>query len=183
MDSQARLKSILLVILLLVACVTAIDLITDYSSGTPISHFLVEAIVLMLSILAFALLRRDALGVAGENQQLRADLENVRQASVEWQQKLAVFSSGVAEAIQAQFVQWHFSQAESEVAKLLLRGFGLKEIATLRGTSEKTAQHQATSVYRKSGLGGRAELSAYFLENLLGASHAAPAGADFKPDK
>ena len=37
----------------------------------------------------------------------------------------------------------------------------------MRQTSERTIREQARALYRKSGLSGRAELSAYFLEDLL----------------
>jgi len=43
----------------------------------------------------------------------------------------------------------------------------LKEIAEIRNTAEKTARVQSMAVYSKSGLGGRSELSAFFLEDLL----------------
>ena len=33
--------------------------------------------------------------------------------------------------------------------------------------TERTVRDQAGAIYRKSGLAGRAELSAYFLEDLL----------------
>jgi hypothetical protein len=36
-----------------------------------------------------------------------------------------------------------------------------------RHTSEKTARVQSSAVYAKSGLSGRSELSAFFLEDLL----------------
>ena len=48
-----------------------------------------------------------------------------------------------------------------------LKGLSLKEIAAARGTSEKTARVQSGAVYAKSGLAGRSELSAFFLEDLL----------------
>ena len=53
------------------------------------------------------------------------------------------------------------------MALLLLKGLSLKEISLVRGVSEKTARAQSFAVYAKSGLGGRAELSAFFLEDLL----------------
>jgi len=37
----------------------------------------------------------------------------------------------------------------------------------LRGTAEKTARVQSMAIYSKSGLSGRYELSAFFLEDLL----------------
>ena len=62
---------------------------------------------------------------------------------------------------------WKLTHAEKEVALLLLKGLSLKEVAELRHVSEKTARAQSFSVYAKSGLGGRAELSAFFLEDLM----------------
>jgi len=53
------------------------------------------------------------------------------------------------------------------VAFLLIKGFSLKEIADYRSTAEKTTRAQATVVYAKSGLSGRSQLSAFFLEDLL----------------
>ena len=53
------------------------------------------------------------------------------------------------------------------MAFLLLKGFSLKDIAELRRTHEKTVRAQAASIYAKSGLSGRSELSAFFLEDLL----------------
>lgn len=43
----------------------------------------------------------------------------------------------------------------------------LKDVAAIRGTSEKTARAQSMAVYAKAGLSGRSELSAFFLEDLL----------------
>jgi DNA-binding NarL/FixJ family response regulator len=53
------------------------------------------------------------------------------------------------------------------VALLLLKGLSLKEIATVRATSERTVRAQARSLYSKAGLTGRAALSSFFLEDLL----------------
>lgn len=52
------------------------------------------------------------------------------------------------------------------MALLLLRGLSHKEVAQQRGTSEGTVRQQALSVYRKSGLGGRSALAAFFLQGL-----------------
>ena len=54
-----------------------------------------------------------------------------------------------------------------EVSLLLLKGYGHKEIAALLGRSERTVRQHAVAVYRKSHLSGRAELAAFFLEDLF----------------
>lgn len=70
-------------------------------------------------------------------------------------------------AIDRQFERWGLFAAEREVALLLLKGLSHKEVASARETSERTVRQQALAVYRKAGLSGRAELAAFFLEDLL----------------
>lgn len=53
------------------------------------------------------------------------------------------------------------------MALLLLKGLSNKEIAAVRAASERTVREQARSIYSKTGLTGRAALSAFFLEDLL----------------
>jgi DNA-binding CsgD family transcriptional regulator len=62
---------------------------------------------------------------------------------------------------------WARARRSLETALLLLKGYGHKEIASLLQKSERTVRQHAVAVYRKSGLAGRAELSAFFLEDLL----------------
>jgi len=76
--------------------------------------------------------------------------------------------AALGQAIEDQFKLWKLSAAEIDIASLMLKGASLKEIALARDTSEATIRQQAQSVYRKSGLSGRTELSAYFLDSLFG---------------
>lgn len=105
------------------------------------------------------------------------DLEGaVRQAAKEgraWRAQSRRFIDGLSQAVEAQFELWALTPAEADVAGLLLKGASLREIATLRRTSEATIRQQAQSIYRKSGLGSRAELSAYFMEDLFTLGEAA----------
>ena len=75
--------------------------------------------------------------------------------------------AALGQAIEDQFKAWRLTPAEIDIAGLMLKGASLKEIALARDTSEATIRQQAQQVYRKSGLSGRAELSAYFLESLF----------------
>tara|TARA_B110000259_G_scaffold38010_1_gene43220 strand:- start:8597 stop:8890 length:294 start_codon:yes stop_codon:yes gene_type:complete len=61
-----------------------------------------------------------------------------------------------------QFDRWKMTQAEIQVGMLMLKGLSHQEIADVRATSERTIREQARAVYRKSGLTGRSELSAFF---------------------
>jgi DNA-binding NarL/FixJ family response regulator len=69
--------------------------------------------------------------------------------------------------IQGQFIHWHLTPSESEVALLLIKGLSMKEIANLRAVKEKTVRLQASNVYSKSNCSGRHELAAYFIEDLM----------------
>jgi DNA-binding CsgD family transcriptional regulator len=59
------------------------------------------------------------------------------------------------------------TEAEKEVGLLMLKGLSHKEIANIRNSSEKTVRQQAGAVYAKSGLEGKGQLSAFFLEDLM----------------
>jgi DNA-binding NarL/FixJ family response regulator len=74
---------------------------------------------------------------------------------------------GLARAIDERFDAWGLTPTEREIALLLLKGKSHKEIAYATGRSERTVRQHAVSVYEKSGLAGRAELSAFFLEDLM----------------
>jgi DNA-binding CsgD family transcriptional regulator len=84
-----------------------------------------------------------------------------------WRQRATAVLRGLGEEIDAQLRRWKLTPAEREVAMLLLKGLGHKQIASLLERSERTVRQHAVAVYRKSGLAGRAELSAFFLEDLL----------------
>lgn len=84
-----------------------------------------------------------------------------------WRARAEELLAGVGNTVEQQFGTWGLSPAESEVALLLLKGLSFKEVAAVRETTERTAREQARSVYKKSGVAGRAELSAWFIEDLL----------------
>ena len=69
---------------------------------------------------------------------------------------------------------WQLTPSEREVALLLLKGQGHKQIAAATGRSERTVRQHAVVVYQKSGLQGRAELAAFFLEDLAVPSRTGP---------
>lgn len=75
--------------------------------------------------------------------------------------------AGIYVQSEKEFDNWGLSSAEREIALLMLKGLRLKEIASARGTSERTVRQQAQAVYKKAGLDGRADLAAYFIEDFL----------------
>lgn len=102
-----------------------------------------------------------------EHMKVIRDLELARAQGQRWRSEARSYLNGLGEAIEAQFARWNLTEAEQEVALLLLKGLSLKEVAAIRATSERTVRAQARSVYSKAGLTGRAALSAFFLEDLL----------------
>ena len=84
-----------------------------------------------------------------------------------WQEKSADILRGLGEKIDEQLNEWSLSSAEKDVALLLIKGLSTKELAHVRGTSEKTVRQQASQIYAKANLENRAELAAFFLEDLL----------------
>lgn len=100
------------------------------------------------------------LNSALEAERLRADAEAFRANT-------RTATTAISAAIAAQLTAWGLTPAELEVARLLLLGLSHKEIAGARETSERTARDQAQAVYKKAAVAGRAELSAFFLEDLL----------------
>ena len=111
-----------------------------------------------------------------EQRQLLRDLEVARIEGQRWRAESRALLAGLGEAIDDQFSRWNLTEAEREVALLLLKGLSLKEVAAVRATAERTIRAQARSIYSKAGLTGRAALSAFFLEDLL-----APIGAVTPP--
>jgi len=98
---------------------------------------------------------------------LLRDLEVARLQGQRWRNESRALLAGLGEAIDSQFSRWNLTEAEREVALLLLKGLSRKEVAGIRATTERTIRAQARSVYSKAGLTGRAALSAFFLEDLL----------------
>ncbi len=107
-----------------------------------------------------------------ERVSLLEDLAAARADGETWRRRVQAQVDGVGAAIDRQLRDWELTEAEREVALLMLKGFSHKEIGSLRGTSEATVRQQARSVYEKSGMNGRAAFCAYFLEDLLPGSAA-----------
>jgi DNA-binding CsgD family transcriptional regulator len=98
---------------------------------------------------------------------LEHDIRRAGEAAQDWRRRSRRLIDGLSEAVAEQFRAWGLTPAEADIAGLMLKGLPLADIAALRRTSEATIRQQAQSVYRKSGLASRAELAAYFLEDLF----------------
>jgi DNA-binding CsgD family transcriptional regulator len=128
---------------------------------------LVDVVPIVMTSVGVALLFRITQRQREEHAKVIRDLELARVQGQRWRSEARTYLNGLGEAIEAQFSRWSLTDAEREVALLLLKGLSHKEIATVRAVSERTIREQARAVYAKSGLTGRAGLSAFFLEDLL----------------
>lgn len=154
--------------LAVVGVCTVLDMVEDGLEGTSLTHISVEAAVALTCFTAGIFLwRRIAESWTSQAAELKAQLGLVNEDAARWRQQTAALSAGLGEAIDQQLGLWKLSGAEKEVAILLIKGLSLKEISQVRNTAERTVRLQAASVYRKAGLEGRAQLAAFFLEDLL----------------
>lgn len=131
-------------------------------------------IVASMVAIAFAMLRLD--GLDARQASLRDRVDRALAEGRAWRAARAQEIAALGEAIQAEFRAWGLTPAEADVAGLLLKGASMKEIAQARDTSEATIRQQAQQIYRKSGLSGRAELQAYFLDSLFAETEERRAG-------
>jgi DNA-binding CsgD family transcriptional regulator len=136
---------------------TAVDLLLELVDITPI----------VLTSVGVVLLFRVTQRQREEHVKVIRDLELARAQGQRWRAEARSFLNGLGEAIEKQFSRWNLTEAEREVALLLLKGLSHQEIATVRSVSERTVREQARSIYSKAGLTGRTALSAFFLEDLL----------------
>ena len=155
-------------LLILVAVLTCLDVVEDALEGASLFHIVPEiAVVTVTAWLAIVLFFRFARGKEAAMAHVRQEAESAKQVAFQWQEKAQELSKGITDTISAQLGSWGLTEAEHEVCFLLLKGLSLAEISEIRQTSERTIRHQASAIYDKSGLSGRAQLSAFFLEDLF----------------
>lgn len=166
-SSQRRLALLPGALLLLVAVLVALDVAADARAGSPASHLALELLIIAVALAGAVVLWWQLATSRRTARALRVDLRAAEESLARFREESQEAMRGLGVAIDRQFERWALSPAEREVALLLLKGLSLKEIGELRATSERTVRQQSLAVYRKAGLGGRAELAAFFLEDLL----------------
>ncbi len=128
---------------------------------------LFDILPIVMTSVGVALLFRVTAQQRDDHLRVIRDLELARAQGQRWRSEARSHLKGLGDAIEQQFTRWNLTDAEREVALLLLKGLSHKEVATVRAVSERTVREQSRSIYTKSSLTGRAALSAFFLEDLL----------------
>lgn len=164
---STRERVVTALVLAVISVLAALDLLVDLREGVTWWHVAVEATLAAAACSGALYLLRGAWHLRLRLASQSRDLAALRQQADDWQAESKKYVEGLSRSIGRQLDQWSLSAAEKEVAFLLLKGFSLKDIAVVRNTTEKTARVQSGAVYLKSGLAGRSELAAFFLEELL----------------
>lgn len=162
-----RIPIIVAWLLVIIAALGLWDLILDVAIKESGIHIAVEIAFVLLCLASAAYLGAAWWRAERSLLRVRKALREKRDERNEWRRRADEARRGLGLAIDAQLDAWGLTPVEKETAMLVLRGFSHKEIAGLRDRSERTVRQHAVSVYKKSGLSGRAELSAFFLEDLL----------------
>lgn len=151
-----------------VGLLAGFDLYHDLIYHAPWSHILVEMTMTLAAILAAVVLLLGLSDVVADAFK-RFEL-NEAQAQEEishLENQNSRLMAELSQRILHQFEAWQLTEAEVEIGFLLIKGFSLREIADFRHTSERTVREQARKIYQKAALGGRSELSAIFLQDLI----------------
>ena len=166
-DNGRGLRLLLAGVLLVMVLGGTADLILDAPSDWRSGHVLFELAMLAFAIVTATVLWRGWSRTTRSLADTRHALAARQDERDAWRASAQAALDGLGRAIDERFDAWGLTPTEREIALLLLKGRSHKEIAYDSGRSERTVRQHAVSVYHKSGLAGRAALSAFFLEDLM----------------
>ena len=165
--SERHAPLFVIALLLAIVVVGTVDIALDAPQRPGSLHLVVELLLVVLSLGTSAYLWRSWRRSHHSLVRTREALEGRRSERDAWRARASKLLEGLGVEIDRQLATWNLTPTERQTALFLLKGLSHKEIAALTERSERTVRQHAVSVYRKSGLSGRAELSAFFLEDLL----------------
>jgi DNA-binding CsgD family transcriptional regulator len=164
---ERSIQRTIAILLVFIGIAGVIDLALDRPQQWLSFHVLYELALVTGALGTAAWLAREWRGAVAANRVLRESLAERNAERDAWRSSAEQALAGLGAAIDAQFAAWGLTPAEREVALLVLQGHGHKEIAVRTGRSERTVRQHAATAYEKAGLGGRAELAAFFLEGVM----------------
>ena len=167
LQDERWLQALLFVALGSIIVGGVVDLILDQPESWLSFHVIFETLMIAGALLMTTTLWLGWWRSSRSVSELRRSLDAREEERDVWRRSAQRALEGLGEAIDHQFGAWGLTPAEREVALLLLKGHSHKAIARHTDRSAQTVRQHAASVYRKSDLGGRAELSAFFLEDLM----------------
>lgn len=163
----ARFRVVVGTVLLLIVVGGTTDLVLDEPDRWLSLHVILEVAIVSVSLGFAVYLWRGWWRAERSLGEMRERLASKQAERDVWRESARAALEGLGQAIDRQFATWDLTPAEREVALLVLKGYSHKHIARLTDRSDRTVRQHAGSVYRKAGLSGRAELAAFFLEDLI----------------
>lgn len=98
---------------------------------------------------------------------LMFELRRVLERMDEIESGLKIARGQMLDVMYGFFDEWNLTEAERDVAIMILKGLDNETIARVRNTATGTVRAQATSIYSKSGTHGRTEFVSLFMEELM----------------
>ena len=158
---------IISLLLVLIIVLKLVDLQDDFSNAAHITHLVQESVLILLSSGLFCYLIIDIIRRSRSSARLTLQLQQTQNQVGKLNQEIQITKTAFLRAIDTQFDLWELTSTEREVALMLIKGYSVIEIATLRQKSEKTIGNQTSSVYRKADVQGRHELAGLFFEEII----------------
>jgi DNA-binding CsgD family transcriptional regulator len=175
-ERPGPLRALLVVVLMATIVGGAIDLYLDAPETWWSAHVIFEIALIALAVATSVILWTGWWRSRRKLAETRQVLETHAAERAAWRASAEAALTGFARAVDERFAAWALTPTEREVALRLLKGHSHKQIAFETGRGERTVRQHAVAVYQKSGLGGRAELAAFFLDDLLLPASRAEAG-------
>lgn len=166
-ENDRALRVLLALVLAATIVGGGVDLFLDAPDSWRSPHVLFEVTLIGAALATAILLWR---GWWHSHRTLAQTRQVLAERSAErdtWRASAEAALAGLGKAIDERFSGWGLTPVEREIALLLLKGHSHKQIAYTTGRSERTVRQHAVTVYRKSAMSGRAELAAFFLEDIL----------------
>lgn len=131
------------------------DVITDLSHGGHLDdlHLALEALA--------------AVALIGGVLFLMLELRRLLARMGDMDTGLRVARGEMVQVMERFFDDWALTEAERDVALMILKGLDNETIARVRNTAPGTVRAQGTSIYSKSGSHGRAQFVSLFMEELM----------------
>jgi DNA-binding CsgD family transcriptional regulator len=166
-EEERGFRALIVLVLVGTSVGGAVDLYLDAPESWWSVHAIYELVMLTAAMATAVVLWR---GWRGSRRALAETREALAANAVEreaWRASAEAVLAGFAHAVDGRFSAWGLTPTEREIALRLLKGHSHKQIAFETGRSERTVRQHSVVIYHKSGLRGRAELSAFFLDDIL----------------
>ena len=160
-------RTVFAVFVLFIFGSSAAEIASEFAAGQSLEAMSDDLLRFALSAIVLAIFVHEYLAQQRALGELRGQLNNARGQLARIDTKSQKIASQYRAVMQKQFDAWQLTASEQDVVISMLKGLSFREIAELRETREKTVRQQASSVYRKAGVGSRNELAAWFFEDML----------------